>query len=410
MTPGEPRAGTMAVGAGLPRAESRGIPRPVMPTDDSSTFTNTGAAGINRLVGLGDLLLIDNIGRNFEIRRLTDEGNEPSFTQIARYDVTIFPGEDNPSILDLDVHGASLNGDGSLLLICNHYGHVRCFDWPLRPAQTSRRLASTFEAQLLGDTERVLFYDDCLIVSSPRGAYTVDPPMPGIFVSERVSRASGRAMSPRRLTYVHALQDWGMVAALAVDPRLQVLAVATHDRLGMFGLESTKAGPRLGRCLWSTAVAQSMQWLAIDSVREQLLSAGYDGTDSDPDGDDWNACRGGVLNVWNLRGDILSAMPLPDTTAWGYGSDPFAMSSEGTVLYVVDRTAGLHAIDLSSGSTEELCGPLRMPDGQPVPSLGIGHCALVSSRLYAGFSRGGYRLFQYEIPDSASRPALDIPT
>lgn len=379
-----------------------GIPRVVMPTDDSSTFTNTGAAGINRLVALGDLLLIDNIGRNFEIRRLTGESNEPSFTQMVRYDVTLFPGEDNPSILDLDVHGASLNADGSLLLICNHYGHVRCFEWPLRPAPTSRRVAPTFDVQLLGDTERVLFCEDCLIVSSPRGAYTADPPLPGIFISERVTRspASARALPPRRLAYVHALEDWGTVMALAVDPHLQLVAVASRGRIGVFGLERTKEGPRPRRCLWSTAVAQSTQWLAIDSAGDQLLSAGYDGANRDPEGDDWDVCRGGVLNVWNRRGEILSAAPLPDTTAWGYGGDPLARSTAGTMVYVVDRTAGLHAVDLRTGRTQELCGGLRKPDGQPVPSLGIGHCVVVDRRLYAGFSRGGYRLFRYDIPDA----------
>ncbi|MPZ16541.1 MAG: hypothetical protein GEV06_01305 [Luteitalea sp.] len=374
-----------------------------MPTDDASTFTNTGGAGINRLVALDDLLLIDNIGRNFEIRRLTGEGHEPAFTQIARYDVTIFPGEDIPSILDLDVHGASLSADGSLLLVCNHYGHVRCFEWPVPRTPTGGRLTSSVEVQLLGDTERVLFCDDCLIVSSPRGSYTLDPPTPGIVVSERVtsSRASARAVPPRRLTYVPALQDWGTVIGLAIDTRLQLLAVASGDRVGVFGLESTKDGLRVGRCLWKKTVAHSTQWLVIDSLRERLLSAGHDGTDSDPDGDDWNACRGGVLNMFSLRGEVLSVTALPDTTAWGYGSDPLVLSSDGTVVYAVDRTAGLHALDVATGRIEEVCGGLRMPDGQLMPSLGIGHCALVDRRLYAGFSRGGYRLFHYDTSAAA---------
>ncbi|MGH9162164.1 MAG: hypothetical protein ACRD2X_19535 [Vicinamibacteraceae bacterium] len=382
---------------GLPAAA--GVPRVVISTDDTSTFTNTGAAGINNLVALGDLLLIDNVGRNFEIRRLTTHANEPVFAQICRYDVTIFPGEDVPSTLDLDVHGAALSGDGSWLLVENHYGHVRCFEWPSPRMQPGFRPAPAFELQFLGDTERVLLYDDCLIVSSPRGAYVADPPRPGIFVSEQVAppRASAPDMARRRLGYVHALEDWGTVIRLAIDPHLQLLAVASCDRVGVFALERTTEGPRVGRCLWKTAIAQSMQWLAIDPVRDQVLSAGYDGGDSDPDGENWNACRGGVLNAWSLRGELLSAMALPDTTAWGYGSDALTLSREGTVVYLVDRTAGLHAIDLTTGHIEERCAGLRMPDSQPVPSLGIGHCALVESRLYAGFSRGGYRLFQYDI-------------
>ena len=77
----------------------------VLPTDPTSTFTNTGAAGVNRLVAFDDVLLVDNIGRNFEIRKVGGEA-EPTWIQQVLYDVTIFPGEDNPSILDSDVHGA----------------------------------------------------------------------------------------------------------------------------------------------------------------------------------------------------------------------------------------------------------------------------------------------------------------
>ena len=102
----------------------------VLDSDATSSFSNTGAAGINRLVPLDGLLLVDNIGRNFELRQVSDAAG-PAWVQRALYDVTIFPGEDNPSILDSDVHGAFLTSDRRWLLVGNHFGRMRCFAWPL---------------------------------------------------------------------------------------------------------------------------------------------------------------------------------------------------------------------------------------------------------------------------------------
>ena len=158
----------------------------ILDSDRTSSFSNTGAAGINRLVPLDDLLLVDNIGRNFELRQVSDAAG-PAWIQRALYDVTLFPGEDNPSILDSDVHGAFLTADRRWLLVGNHFGRVRCFAWPLTGHGSPCRPSPSVELQLPGDTERLAFDGTRLITSSPRGSYTPDPPRPGVFISESVT-------------------------------------------------------------------------------------------------------------------------------------------------------------------------------------------------------------------------------
>jgi hypothetical protein len=370
-----------------------------LPTDQTSTFVNSGAAGVNRLVSVDDLLLIDNIGRNFEIRRIVSPGGAPVFEQRALYDVTAFPGEDNASILDSDVHAAFVTSDGSTLLTCNHFGRVRCFDWPLQSGTAGRRLTSRVDLQLPGDTERLAFHAGCLITSSPRGAYAPEPPCAGIFISEPVTPhlLPGLADGVRRLDCRHELESWGIVMGLAIDRGLELIAVASTDRLGLFRLTTTRSGVRLGDSVWERPMRYATQFLAFDSIRGRLLSAGYEDDGRDPDGDDWNACRGGMLARFTMDGDVLSTAALPDATAWGYGSDAIAVSPGSDVAYALDRSAGLHSIDLATGSTRDVCAGLCGPNGEPVASLGIGHCLVAAGRVYAGFSRGGYRLFRYDI-------------
>jgi hypothetical protein len=96
---------------------------------------------------------------------------------------------------------------------------------------------------------------------------------------------------------------------------------------------------------------------------------------------------------------------LPDETAWGYGADPLVLATDRQVVYVLGRDASLHAVDLNRRALRQLSTALdEAPAAVAARSLGIGHAALRGDWLYAGFSRGGFRLLRYEVggsPDSS---------
>jgi|RhiMethySRZTD1v2_1073278.scaffolds.fasta_scaffold25662_2 hypothetical protein len=367
----------------------------VLPTDRTSTFTNTGAAGVNRVVAFDDVLLVDNIGRNFEIRKVGGEA-EPTWIQQVLYDVTIFPGEDNPSILDSDVHGAFLTDSGAWLMVVNHFGRVRCFEWPFPDGSASHRPSPGVELHLPGDTERLAFDGTCFVTSSPRGAYTPDAAQPGIFISEPVVPllARSRPGGVRYLECHRELDDWGFVTALAFDRRQRRLAVAAGTRLAVFGLDRGNAATQLAQPQWEMQTSRATQWLAFDA-QGRLVVAGHDGVTGDDEGTEWDGCRGGTLTVIAPDGHEVARGALPDATAWGYGSDAIVLSADGRAAYVVDRFAGVHAIDLGSGAAHFLHQGVAATEATP---LGIGHAVRLGRYLYAGFSRGGYRVFRTALP------------
>jgi hypothetical protein len=85
---------------------------------------------------------------------------------------------------------------------------------------------------------------------------------------------------------------------------------------------------------------------------------------------------------------------LPEATAWGYGADPVVLAG-GRQLFVLGRDASLHVIDMTTRATDRPYPPWEAMIGVAQPSLGIGHMALRDRWLYAGFSRGGFRLLRY---------------
>lgn len=365
-----------------------------LPSDQSSTFTNTGAAGINRLVDVDGVLLVDNIGRNFEFRQIEDAAG-PAWIQRALYDITIFPGEDNPSILDNDVHGAFLTADRTRLLVGNHFGRVRCFAWPFPVDSVPHRPAPLVELQLPGDTERLAFDGRCFITSSPRGAYTPDAPRPGIFISEPIQPLlAARTGELRCLDCRSELADWGVITALALESSSCLLAVAAGTRLALFRLERDDSGTRCGQPLWETELPYGVQWLAFDAASRHVIAGGHTGSGQDAGGDDWDACTGGTMTLLTTTGAAAASLALPDATAWGYGCDPIVFAPDGETAYVVDRAAGVHAIDVASRSSRCLHPGVASVE---TASLGIGHAVRGGRFLYAGFSRGGYRVFRTEL-------------
>jgi hypothetical protein len=379
---------------------------PVIQTDPASSFTCDYVAGINRVLSLPPYLLVDNIGRNFEMWQFRPAEREPLAR--ARYNLTSFPGNPIASLLDVDIHAAFVRNEGRELLAVNHFGRVRRFDLP--PA--GQCMQPVWEGQLLGDTERVVMAGDCFIASSPRGEHTDDPAQPGVFLFEPIDPSPGPA---RRLGCDQVLADWGVTTALAVSTAGDRLAVAAGQRLGVFGLRgsgvrgfevrgsrvrsSEVQGLRLADCVWEVALSCHCQWLHFDATGH-LWAGGHRPSEA---GADEDACWGGGIERFTVDAGVRRAIAaLPEATAWGYGADPIVLTRDGQRLYVVCRDASLHAIDAASGASRELCSEFADLDDAATPSLGIGHAALHDGRLYAGFSRGGFRLLRYDLDQPGS--------
>jgi hypothetical protein len=364
----------------------------VIETDASSSFVCDYVAGVNRVLNLPPYLLVDNIGRNFEVWRFRPGEAQPAAR--ALYDLTAYPDDPIASLLDVDLHAAFLRGDSRELLTVNHYGRVRGFELPAPAA----RLQPAWELQLLGDTERIVMAGDCFIASSPRGEFTNDASQPGLFLFAPIGRlvrpASGET---RRLECDQVLSEWGVIGALAVSAAADRLAVATGLRLGIFALACSSAGVRLGDCLWEAPLMFHCQWLHFDEAG-RLWAAGHRPPSSAEANDDWDACRGGAVTAFAVdSADRQLTAMLPESTAWGYGADPVVLAADGRQLYVLGRDASLHVVDMTTRATHQPYLPLEAMAGVTRPSLGIGHMALRDRWLYAGFSRGGFRLLRYSL-------------
>ena len=187
-----------------------------------------------------------------------------------------------------------------------------------------------------------------------------------------------------------------MIDALTVSAAADRLAVAAGPRLGVFELASSSAGVRLGGCLWEAPVTFHCQWLHFDEA-DRLWAAGHRPPSSAEANDDGDACRGGGITAFAADGaDRQITAALPEATAWGYGADPVVLAAGGRQLYVLGRDASLHVIDVTTGATHQPYPPLlEATAGVAQPSLGIGHMTLRDRWLYAGFSRGGFRLLRY---------------
>jgi hypothetical protein len=372
-------------------SDTAALHRPaVIETDASSSFVCDYVAGVNRVLSLAPYLLVDNIGRNFEVWQFQSGRLEPAVR--ARYDLTSYPDDPIASLLDVDLHAAVLRRDGRELLAVNHCGRVRAFELPA----SAVRMLPAWEVQLLGDTERIGMAGDCFIASSPRGEFTDDPSQPGVFLFEPIPASlepsSGEV---KRLACDQLLAGWGVITALAISAAGNHLAVAAGHRLGVFGLARGAAGLRLDDCLWEASLRTHCQWLHFDEA-ERLWTGGYQTPSSAATSDDWDACRGGGIDAFVVEsGTQHVAVALPEETAWGYGADPIILAPDCRELYVLGRDASLHVIDVTTRASHRLYNALGALDEVTTPSLGIGHAALHDGWLYAGFSRGGFRLLRY---------------
>ena len=72
------------------------------------------------MVALGDLVCWNNLGRNVVFA-------DAALRPLAVFGTTLFPGEDEPSQYDLDVHAILDVPDCGLVVVLNHFGTVRAF-------------------------------------------------------------------------------------------------------------------------------------------------------------------------------------------------------------------------------------------------------------------------------------------
>ena len=371
------------------------------PTHADSRVSNSQPAGIGRLTALDSFLIINNLGRNVEIARPSERALEP----VATFQDTAFPGEDERSQFDLDMHTFLKSGDGRYLIAANHYGLARFFAYPpalSRPAAGPTDLSPKTELWWKGDSERLIIAGSCLISTSPRGYAVPDAAEPGVLISAPFTDLVREAVSnpgdprpARRLAYEPCLTDWGQTTAIALDAQARRLAVAAGSRLGLFSLCQRQSGAvRLDKALWEISAPFATSWIELSADGSLLYAAGCDLACQQIDDGNWDALFGGgflCLSTTDARVKLETAFE-PDL-AWGSGGVPLALSEEDKLIWGVDRCAGLHAWSLRTGTEIPLAATAR----QSSQRLGIAHLTKLGDKLYCGFNRGGYQLHCYTV-------------
>src|SRR4030095_2821657 len=167
------------------------IPVSRLVTHPTSPVRNSQPAGIGRLVAAGEVLVINNLGRNIEVSAVLSDILSPTHV----FHQTAFPHEDEPSQFDLDIHGFLSGPDRRQLICVNHYGVIRLLAPVDRPVAFDNRstgqlleLTSQRNLKWPGDAERFVFAGSCLLSSSPRGYAVDDAVQTGILISQRWER------------------------------------------------------------------------------------------------------------------------------------------------------------------------------------------------------------------------------
>ncbi len=175
--------------------------------------------------------------------------------------------------------------------------------------------------------------------------------------------------------------------------------MAFGPRLGVFGLTRSGGRLRLGPCRWASELATTCQWLQFDAAGG-LRTGGHRPSRAVEAGD-WDACIGGRVESFAADdGTPHSAFELPEETAWGCGADPLVLSFDYREVYVLGRDASLHIVEVGTRAARRIYDGTGGQAGAAEPSLGIGHAAMCTDRIDAGFSRGGFRLRRYDVPQA----------
>jgi hypothetical protein len=326
---------------------------------------NSQPHGIGRVVVLGDLTCWNNLGRNVVF---ADGRCRPR----AVFGRTLFPGQDEPSQYDLDIHAILDLPDPALVLVLNHLGCLRGFlrselvaPGPLRSVEPL--VTTSFAA----DVERTVLAGTCLVGSRPRDEGAV-----GVLVSAPIEATGMEApietvLAAERFVAVTAL---GVVSG-AEEP---LVALGGPDHVAL----APVAGGKLGGFRWEAEVGFRTAVMVWDG--RLLWTAG---SDSGPDVDDydWESLRGGgFAGLDPSDGRVVVSGPLPEDVAWGTGGVAVVALQGG--LAAIGRSGCLHVIDPGHPTGWRSTAPLASR------SLGLAHADVVGDRVVVGFNRGGYRL------------------
>lgn len=326
---------------------------------------NTQPEGIGRVSDLDGLVGWNNLGRNVVF---ADSALRPR----AVFGTTLFPGQDEPSQYDLDIHSILEVPELGLVVVLNHLGAVRGF----RRAEILQHAdGGPIEPSLLWwfvpDVERTVTVAGRLVGSAPRSDGGL-----GLVVSSFLDSLPDRASIPTRSGAV----GFGEVTSLAVVPADEgpLVAVGGVGQVALLPL----VDDRVGRPIWEADLGFRVATLAWH--RELLWAAGPDCAET-VDDYDWERLGGGGYAALDpTNGAKVMGAPLPADVAWGSGG--VAVAPFGHLLAVAGRSGCLYLIDPRRGDVLRSTSPLAGV------SLGIAHTAVVDDKVLCGFNRGGYRL------------------
>jgi hypothetical protein len=349
-----------------------------------SRAVNSQPAGIGRIVSLGDRCAWNNLGRNVVFA-------DASLSPIAIFGDTMFPGDDEASQFDLDIHAIVELADTGQIAVLNHLGVVRIFELPrsIGPEPVvGPHLNETRRLDFIDDVERVIGLGDRLVTSRPRGRR-----LGGVLVTQPIASSSRQSLDANT-----AQESFGFVTALAASSTPGGTGWVALGGDGRVRLVDADHG-RLGATRWEAAVDFVAAVLVACGSTLWVAGSALDGAGLDDY--DWEQLRGGGLVQFDLAsGAVVAAARFGDDLAWGSG---------GVALVVVDgvpcgvgRRGELHALPSGARATTRLTTELA-----PHP-LGIAHAAVVGDQLVMGFNRGGYQLHTISLR-TVSQLVLSLP-
>jgi hypothetical protein len=331
---------------------------------------NSQPEGIGRLVALEGLVCWNNLGRNVVF---ADSTLRPR----AVFGTTLFPGQDEPSQYDLDVH-AVLDVPGlGLVIVLNHFGTVRGFRRADLTGHGAVRLVEPVALwSFVADVERTVIAAGRLVASRPRSEGAL-----GVLVSEPLAALPRDGRIPARLSAT----AFGEVTALAVLPSSAgpLVAMGGDGRVALARLDGDGLAPPQWEADVSFRVA-SIEWHADSIWAAGPARAGA------VDDYDWEQLKGGGFTAFGLDGNVVAAGALPGDVAWGAGGS--AVAAFGGCLLTAGRTGCLRLVDPRDPALDQSTAALADA------SLGIAHLAVAGRRAVWGFNRGGYRLHAHGPP------------
>ena len=326
---------------------------------------NSQPEGIGRVVALSGLLCWNNLGRNVVF---ADHQARPR----AVFGTTLFPGQDEPSQYDLDVHAIIDLPELGLVGVLNHIGLLRGFRrGDINGSPAARLIEPARQWWFVADVERTVAASGRLVGSAPRSDGGV-----GLLVSAPLSAVADDGTIGTNLCAAAFGEVTGLGAVLAAEGPM--IAVGGDGVVALLPMH----GDRLGAPKWEVTVG-----FRVATVVYHEGSVWVAGPDRGKVDDyDWEQLRGGGFSVLaTADGHEVASGPLPDGVAWGTGG--VAVAPLGRWLVTAGRTGRLLLVSPPTGD--------RLPETRPLAtrSLGIAHMAVVGHRVFSGFNRGGYRLF-----------------